>query len=214
MISPGEPQRILEMGAGAGQIIAYMANRYPLSKIDGVEINPDLVQTGNKYFRKHSLNQCALYHDDLYNLKTVRLKETEYQGVMSICTLSWLPGFERALEAMVRVNTDYIGLTSMFFEGRVNSITQIEDWTRPMPISGKLYTTRYFNTYSLPLVRDHFAKLGYKSFEYSRFEIDIDIEKPKEPDMGTYTERLKDGRRLQISGPLLMSWYFVVARKQ
>jgi hypothetical protein len=29
--------------------------------------------------------------------------------------------------------------------------------------------------------------------------------------MGTYTEHLADGRRLSISGPLLMPWYFLFA---
>ena len=31
--------------------------------------------------------------------------------------------------------------------------------------------------------------------------------------MQTYTETLQNGKRLQISGPLLMNWYFIYAEK-
>ena len=52
------------------------------------------------------------------------------------------------------------------------------------------------------------VELGFNNIKYKPFEIDIDLAKPVNR-MGTYTEKLENGHRIQISGPLLMPWYFV-----
>ena len=58
---------------------------------------------------------------------------------------------------------------------------------------------------------------GYEVVTSDRFEIDIDVPKPKNKDiMGTFTEIVNgslDYKRLQISGPLLLNWYFVLLKK-
>ena len=43
--------------------------------------------------------------------------------------------------------------------------------------------------------------------------MDIDLPKPDSPRMGTYTVKSESGERLQFSGALFMSWYFVLAEK-
>jgi hypothetical protein len=55
---------------------------------------------------------------------------------------------------------------------------------------------------------------GYTVFKYCPFEMDIDLPKPEHTLMGTYTKTLPNGKRLQISGPLLMNWYFIYAAKE
>ena len=46
--------------------------------------------------------------------------------------------------------------------------------------------------------------------QLNQIEIDIDIKKPKDKNlMGTYTVKTVENKRLQISGPLLMNWYFI-----
>lgn len=53
--------------------------------------------------------------------------------------------------------------------------------------------------------------LGYQNFEYMPFEIDIDIPKTDSMDIGTYTVKTVEGKRIQISAGLMMPRYFVVA---
>lgn len=55
---------------------------------------------------------------------------------------------------------------------------------------------------------------GYYNFYYEQFEIDIDIPKPQHKDIGTYTIRTEEGKRLQISAALMLPWYFVYAERQ
>ena len=63
------------------------------------------------------------------------------------------------------------------------------------------------------MVEEYFAQFGYNNFRFKKFEIDIDLPKPQNPRMATYTETTSDGRRLQISGALMMPWYFILACK-
>ena len=95
------------------------------------------------------------------------------------------------------------GSCAMNVDG-VNTLSCIKSHT---DIKGDL------NIYPLPHVKNYFNKLGYSHFEYLRFDIDIDLPKPKSKGMATYTEMLKNGRRIQISSGILMNWYFILARK-
>ena len=61
------------------------------------------------------------------------------------------------------------------------------------------------------------GEFDYEIVKSSRFDIEIDIPKPNNRDvMGTFTEKVEGSleyQRLQISGPLLMNWYFVLIKK-
>ena len=52
----------------------------------------------------------------------------------------------------------------------------------------------------------------YKKFKYKRFDIDIDL-KHSNSDLGTYTQKLANNKRLQFTGPLWEPWYFIYAEK-
>ena len=61
-------------------------------------------------------------------------------------------------------------------------------------------------------MRDYLKTLGYEKFEYIPFEIDIDLPQTTK-DIGTYTIKSEEGKRIQISAGLMMPWYFIVASK-
>jgi len=71
----------------------------------------------------------------------------------------------------------------------------------------------FYNIYSINEVKQFFEENGYKRFEYTPFEINIDLNKPMDGGMGTYTETLEDGRKLQFGGPILIPEYFICAIK-
>lgn len=200
---------IADIGAGLGGNIYYMAKRYPQSFFVGIDINPKLVKMGNKLFKKFGQSNCKLVKGDLYNLDKKHIGK--YEGIISFQTLSWLPNYNFPIKKMTELKANYIAITSLFYDGDINCKILVQDYT--LPLGKKPYRESYYNTYSLKLVRELFAKYGYNNFDYIPFEIDIDLPKPKTKGMGTYTEKLENGRRIQISGPLLMNWYFILARK-
>lgn len=209
-ITPQARLNILDIGAGAGANIYYMNERFPNAKFWGIDINDQLVNLGNYHMENTQKENCKLEVGNLYDLDTKY--KNAMDGIISIQTLSWLPDYKTALEKMMDVQPSWIALTSLFFDGKVNCHIEIEDYT--IKIDGQSCRDSFYNVYSLDLVRSLFEEHGYEDFRYVPFEIDIDLSKPNTKGMGTYTEKLDDGRRIQLSGPILMPWYFVLAQKK
>jgi SAM-dependent methyltransferase len=203
------PARVADIACGMGANLAYMGTRYPSVSFTGVDINPELIVRGNDWLQRNSVANCRLVAGDLYSLTDSH--RGAYDGIVSYQTLSWLPDFEAPLQAMTGVGAEWIALTSLFFDGDINCWVRLHDYSRP--VTGKPYRESYYNIYSLSRIRDLFALYGYTEFVCQPFEIDIDLPKPTTPGMGTYTELLSDGRRIQRSGPLVLPWYFVGARR-
>lgn len=198
---------ILDLGSGQGANIYYMSKRYPKSTFLGIDINRDLVDKGNSFFKNNGVLNCFLKVGDIYNLDSSYI--SGFQGVVSLQTLSWLPEFKNAMNAIIKLEPQWIALTSLFYDGQIsctNEVIAYDDSLTP-------YQKFFYNIYSLPVLTKYLILNGYPDYYTSSFEIDIDLPKPNKKLMTTYTEKLEDGHRLQISGPLLMPWYFVAARK-
>jgi hypothetical protein len=74
--------------------------------------------------------------------------------------------------------------------------------------------------YAIPALKRFCLGFGYAVSRVEPFRIDVDLPRPSDPDlMSTYTLREANGLgaegvdRIQISGPLLMNWHFVLIRK-
>ncbi len=135
----------------------------------------------------------------------------KFDGIISFQTLSWLPEYQEPLRNLSLLNPKWIAISSLFYEGDIEYTIKLKDYYRAS--NDKEYEEAYYNIYSLIRVREYLKKLGYYKFEYMLFEIDIDLPKTESMDIGTYTIKTEDGRRLQISAALMMPWYFIVASK-
>ena len=202
-------RRILDVGAGLGANAAYMAERFPGTRVVGMDLSEELVAGGNEILRNRGIANAELIQGDLFALPAHF--RGAFDGVVSYQVLSWLPDYRAALRALAALDVGWIAATSLFYEGDIDCTIQVRDYTTPA--SGQAFRDTYYNVYALPRVQALCAELGYPAFHRTRFEIDVDLAAPATGGMGTYTERLADGRRLQISGPLLMPWYFVLAAR-
>lgn len=204
--------RICDLGCGKGANVYYMARRFAQHEFLGVDIDEPLISAGRDFLARKAVPNCDLAVGDLHAAGK-QFHCGEFDGIISLQTLSWLPGYEKAFDAMVSLAPAWIGLSSLFFDGPIEARTVITEFD----LSASQGTSRrslFYNTYSLPVVRQYLFERGYRYFRQRRFEIQIDLPRSAEPKMQTYTETTADGRRLQISGPLLMSWYFIYAAKQ
>lgn len=202
--------RVADVGAGMGQTLAYMARRFPNVRFTGIELNPRHVERGHHMLQRLGLANMTLVEGDLFNLDSSH--RHRYDGIICLQTLSWLPEFQTPLQRMMELGPRWIALTSLFFDGPVNTRIEIQDYSRPG--TAKPYREEFTNVYSLPLIRQYMAEQGFDEFHYEPFHIDIDLPKPSSSGMGTYTVKLDTGQRLQMSGPLVMNWYFVLARSR
>ena len=207
VMNPNSSINILDVGTGKGSNIYYMAQRYKNAKFTGVDINPEFVDEGNAIMKAKNVDdRCTLDTGDIYNFDKKYVNK--YKGIVCYQTLSWLPDYKEPIKSMAGLGADWIALTSLFFDGDVNCKIELDEYNKGFDAAPK---NTFYNVYSLPLIQRFFAAHGYSKLLYAPFEIDIDIPKPDHKIMGTYTEKLQNGHRIQVSGPLLMNWYFVIA---
>lgn len=205
-ISPDGSHAILDVGCGKGANTFYMARRYPKSQFVGMDINSDLIDQGNRLIERDRASNCRLISGDLFNFDVTQF--SGFDGIVSLQTLSWLPDFAAPLESLIGLKPSWMAFSSLFYDGPLSCTIQVHDYDEQLTA----VQSSFYNVYSLPVVRSFLQRRGYGAFESSPFEIDIDLPRPSHRGRGTYTEKLENGRRLQISGPLLMPWYFVACR--
>ena len=83
----------------------------------------------------------------------------------------------------------------------VDIYSKVIDWTRESTKQGHY---SYYNTYCMRTI-DEWLKGIVSNVELYIFDIDIDLPE-KLKGIGTYTVKLKDGKRLQISAGMLLNW--------
>lgn len=200
-------QNICDMACGGGANIAYMSSIFENVFFTGIDLLDELVIYGNKQLE--GKDNCRLYQGDWYNLDTKWIGK--FNGIISFQTLSWLPEYENALSSLAMLNPDWIAISSLFYEGDIEYTIKVKDYYRPY--GNKEYGEAYYNIYSLNRIKEYFKQLGYSQFDYVPFDIDLDLPKPESLDLGTYTIKTEDKKRIQVSGALMMPWYFIVASK-
>ena len=112
---------------------------------------------------------------------------------------------------MFKLKPKWILITSLFYDGPVEAKIKIKDYSRQM--GEKKYRQTYYNIYSLNEVKKISNRNGYDLTDYKPFILPFDIEKPEDKGRGTYTIKLHNGYRIQISGPLIMPWYTPLLKK-
>jgi len=104
------------------------------------------------------------------------------------------------------VTKEHIFLSSLFYDGNIDFITPIREFKTE---TGKEQFNDYYNVYSLPQFKKFVLELGAKNIETYDFDIDIDLPKPPNDKMIAYTEKLENGKRLQLSGAVVLYWKII-----
>lgn len=159
--------------------------------------------------QEFNLTNLSFEVGDWFDLEQ-KLSVERFDGVVSLQTLSWLPEMRIPMTQIFKViNPNWIGISSLFYEGDISCKIEVFEHT----IGKKVH----YNVYSLKNLNRLAHEYGYEIVKFEPFEIGIDIPKPENIDhMGTYTRKItgqSGDLRLQISGPLLMNWYFVLLQK-
>jgi ubiquinone/menaquinone biosynthesis C-methylase UbiE len=127
---------------------------------------------------------------------------------ISRAVISWMPYYEDFIKSLFKVTKTHIFISSLFYDGDIDFLTKVKMYRGE---SGESDTEaeEQRNVYSLPRFKKFVMGLGAKNIEVTDFEINIDLPRAPVDQMSTYTEKLKNGKRLQISGAILMSWKWV-----
>jgi len=193
---------ILDASCGIGQISYFLSEISKESKFIGVD------QT--KYLIKEAEKLCKNKQNISFEVNDISKIVSKYSKKFDVSiswrTLSWLPYYKEMLKDLFAVTKNQIFLSSLFYEGDVDFITQVREYKKE---TGKEHFNDYYNVYSLPQFKKYAFELGAKNIEVYDFEIEKDIEKPPIDQLGGYTVKLENNKRLQISGAILLPWKII-----
>jgi SAM-dependent methyltransferase len=195
---------VVDIGCGTGAATHFIAKSSPSTKIIGIDSDFVLIENAREIVKEIPLPNLDFKVADLYQLED---RQFNCDGVVSLQTLSWLEGLdEPMISIFTKLKPKWIALSSLFYEEDISATVIIDEHKRNRK--------SYYNVYSIPKL-DRLAKdFGYAVTKVKKFSIDVDLPKPNDIDfMSTYTETIMSGEkdsRIQISGPMLMCWYFVI----
>ena len=204
--------RAVDVACGAGANICHLGRMFPGVQWTGVDIADALFPLGLQLMRDEGMDPLPhLQKADAYRLCNV-LPAGSFDLTFSIQTLSWMPAYEEPLEQLFKVTRPggWIVISSLFTDSLVDA--QIEIRQYPNGPAAPFDGPSHYNIYCMERFEGVCRKLGASDVISADFEMDVDLPKPEHRLMGTYTERMSSGRRLQVSGPLLMPWKFVLIR--
>jgi SAM-dependent methyltransferase len=196
---------VLDIGSGAGAATAQLARRHPGVRFTGLDYLDELASIASRLAAANGPDNVRFHQGDWYALQPT----TDYDGVVSLQTLSWLPDYREPLEQVFRqLRPEWLAITSLFYPGDISCRIEVEEHQKAKKC--------FYNVYSIPAVARLCEQEGYLLERAEAFEIDIDLPAPADLDsMGTYTRRVLDPghgtpSRIQISGPLLMNWHMLM----
>ncbi len=193
---------ILDACCGIGQIPYFLSEINPESKFLGIDQTSYLIDEAKNLCKDKSNISFEL--NDIYNISTKYQKQFDIS--INWRTLSWLPYYDQMLENLFAVTKKYIFVSSLFYDGDIDFITQVREFKTE---TGASHFNDYNNVYSLPHFKKFVNELGAKNIEVYDFDINIDIPKPSVDQLISYTEKLENGKRLQISGAMLLPWKII-----
>lgn len=201
---------ILDLGCGAGAVLGYILkqDKRLLGGGYGIDINRELIEIGNRILEEQGVCNCDLRAGDFFKIDKNGFGKID--GIISLQTFNILPDYKGIVHCMCEFTPKWIAFSTLGFEGLIDYNIKLFDYTKSK--DGECSEV-FYNIYSLPRMKEYFAGLGYTKFEYAKFEMDIDLPQKNKMGRGTYTVKTEDGKRIQISGGMMMPWYFVFVKK-
>jgi ubiquinone/menaquinone biosynthesis C-methylase UbiE len=194
--------KILDACCGIGHISNLLSQISPKSIFLGIDQSDYLIEEAKKISKNK--NNLSFEIGDLYNISNKFQKEFDISIIWK--TISWLPYYEQIIKELVSVTKDHIFISSLFYDGDIDFEIKVREFKKE---SAKDRFNSYYNVYSLPRFKKYVYGLGAKNIEVYNFDINLDIPKPPIDEMGTYTEKLGSGKKIQISGAVVMSWKII-----
>ncbi len=197
----------LDLACGNGANLMFLKKQFKNKKYClGIDVNKNLLEQGSNI---NNFNDLELKYGNILNLNR-KLKD-KFQLITSFQTLSWLKDYQKASAEMIKLNSKYICISSLFWEGLIDFNIKLDLLKNDKP-SRQVLSSTYYNIYSLKNFINFYKKYNYKKILCKKFEIKKNLKNNFKEGMGTYTIKNK-GKNIQISGPLLMNWYFIIFKK-
>lgn len=196
--------KILDAGCGLGHSEFFLSQLSPGSQFLGVDQTPVYIKEANRLFK--NLPNVSFEAANVEDLPAKFPKK--FDVAISRAVISWMPYYDEFVRALFSVTKKHIFISSLFYDGDVDFLTTVKMYKGESGKSKKL-ATECRNVYSLPRFKKLVKALGAKRVVATDFDIKIDLPRAPVDQMSTYTVKLSNGKRLQISGAVLMCWKWI-----
>lgn len=194
--------KILDACCGIGHLSYFLSEISPKSTFFGIDQTAYLIEEARKLCRDKK--NISFGVADVYDLSPKHSKAFDIS--INWKTLSWLPYYDQLVKVLMNVTKKHIFISSLFYDGDIDFEIKIREFKKE---AGKDGFNVFYNIYSFPHFKEFVYGLGAKNIEAEDFKINIDIPRPPLDQRGTYTLRMENGERLQISGAVVMSWKII-----
>ena len=195
--------KILDACCGIGHISYFLSEISPESTFSGIDQTSYLIEEAKKLCIDKK--NISFEVSDISDLPLKFPKKFDIS--INWRTLSWLPHYEQMLKDLFAVTKEHIFLSSLFYDGDIDFEIKIREYKKE---TGKEHFNDYYNVYSLPRFKKFvYEELNAKNIEVYDFEIGVDISPPPIDQMGSYTLKLENGKRLQVSGAIILPWKII-----
>lgn len=186
---------------GLGHISFHLKDLFPNSNFLGIDISEDQIKMAKQIFKEFGLEDR--YHFEVGDIYS--LKDNQFDITINWMTLSWLKEYNEPLKNILKATkkNGHIFISSLFNDHDVDIYSELNDYTR-----GKAGIRANYNTYCLKVFEEYAYSLGISKFNVYDFDINIDLPKTTKG-LGTYTLKLENGKRIQISAGYLMNWKII-----
>jgi len=196
-------RRILDICCGIGHLIYHLSSRFPMATFVGIDQTSYLIDEARKLCAGRSVK---FFCHDVLDTHFIANEYAKFDVVICWKTLSWIPHYREMVPILFKFAKDVIFISSLFYDGDIDFTTQVREYQKE---SGEDGPNAYYNIYSYPRFVDYCHNFGAKNVEAIDFEMPIDLPKGDPNHMGTYTLKLENGKRLQMSGAVPMLWKIV-----
>lgn len=203
------PGSIMQVAGRNDKDLIYITREFPESSIVEMEAGNENALVARGYCKVDSRSTDIIEGDWIQ--PDNRLNRT-FDGVIALYWLSEVPCLDAGVQYLCSLTKEWVATSVLLWQGSNDFIIRACP-ARVRPESSPVTNGVYYNIYSLRTLSACFYKSGFDEVHAEPFKIDVDIPRPDVPRLGTYTVRTADGCRLQVSGPLLMPWWFVFARR-
>ncbi len=197
-LSKGSPQ-VLDAACGVGHLEYHFAPQFPNAHFTGIDQTRYLIEEAKNITAE--MPNTEFFVGDIYTLGETHPKQFD----ITYCwkTFSWIPAYEDAMRGVVAATKSHLFVNGLFYEGEIDYEIKVREHTKE---AGADDFNVYFNIYSLPRFKRFCTELGAKKIHEYDFEIGIDLPRGNIDHVGTYTIKLENGKRMQMSGAVPMPW--------
>lgn len=198
---------LIDAGCGNGANLAFLKKKYRIKqKLIGFDSAKDLIKVAKKNNKKFQNIQFIV--ENINNIKNTNILKNKGCGIISLQVLSFLKDYKKAILNLSKINPDFISVSSLFWESDLSFNVDIFKSN-----NSKKEKLVNYNIYSLPAFNLFLKSIGFKYIKILKFIPKKNIYTSDKKKLGTYTINYKK-EKIQISGPILMNWYFIIASKK